>query len=299
MTVVPEMSARDRADVMEIKIQGLIRLGRFVDAAAVVGSDRSEAALPARAYGVLVNAACALVCAGDDEGALALVERALVATGDDDLQGMKCLTTRALILSRLERHDEAAAVADRVQEWTDRLDAPTLAATASHDRGFVAMAAGRHADAAELLGIALAEDASVSRVSTGILRAEALVGAGELEAASAQLRAALSEPVGPADQPWALVPRVAWVQALVALGHGDQDLARRRLDEAEAAWHRVGTVAGAAAGESYLAHLVDLGRPPIIGLVEPDRELARIAAVRSSIDFAGPTVPAIPTAPLR
>jgi DNA-binding SARP family transcriptional activator/tetratricopeptide (TPR) repeat protein len=298
MTLLPEMSARDRADTMEIKIQGLIRLGRFADAAAVVGSDPSAAVLPARAYGVLVNAACALVCAGDDEGALALVERALVATGEDDLQGMKCLTTRALILSRLERHDEAAAVADRVQEWTDRLDAPTLAATASHDRGFVAMAAGRHAEAAELLGIALAEDAAVSRVSTGILRAEALAGAGDLDGATAQLRTALSEPVGPADQPWALVPRVAWVQALVALGHGDRDLARRRLDEAEAAWHRVGTLAGASAGESYLAHLVDLGRPPIVGLVEPDRELARIAAVRSSIDVAWPTIQAIPTAPV-
>jgi hypothetical protein len=28
--------------------------------------------------------------------------------------------------------------------------------------------------------------------------------------------------------------------------------------------------------EEYLAALVDLGRPPIVGLVEPDRELARV-----------------------
>ncbi len=296
--LVGEMPPRDRADVMEIRIQGLIRLGRFAEAAAVVGSDPSSVSLPDRAYGVLVNAACALVCSGDDEGALALVDRA-IAAADADIQSMKCLATRALILSRLERHDEAAAAADRVQEWTDRLDAPGMAATACHDRGFVAMAAGRHDAAAELLGLALQDDAEVSRVSTGLLRAEALVGAGDLDGATAQLRAALVEPVGPADQPWALVPRVAWVQALIALGRGEHDMARRRLDEAEAAWVKVGALAGRSAGESYVAHLVDLGRPPIIGLVEPDRELARIVALRATLPEPVTSVPpTVPFAPV-
>jgi len=207
-----------------------------------------------------------------------------------------------MVLSRLGRHDEAAAEAERVQAWTDRLDAPRMAATACHDRGFVAMAAGRYAAAAELLGLALDGGAEVSRVSTGLLRAEALVRVGELDDATAQLRAALSEPVGPADQPWALVPRVAWVQALIAVGRDEHDLARRRLDEAERAWRQVAATGGRSAGESYLAHLVDLGRPPVVGLVEPDRELARISDVRAGlrppVSPAPPTAPVAPVAPV-
>jgi hypothetical protein len=31
-------------------------------------------------------------------------------------------------------------------------------------------------------------------------------------------------------------------------------------------------------GEEYMAALVDLGRPPVVGLVEPARELARVEA---------------------
>ena len=32
----------------------------------------------------------------------------------------------------------------------------------------------------------------------------------------------------------------------------------------------------AATAEGYAATLMDLGRPPVVGLVEPDRELARV-----------------------
>jgi hypothetical protein len=32
-----------------------------------------------------------------------------------------------------------------------------------------------------------------------------------------------------------------------------------------------------AAADAYMAILVDLGRPPVVGLVEPARELARIS----------------------
>ena len=35
---------------------------------------------------------------------------------------------------------------------------------------------------------------------------------------------------------------------------------------------------GRAVGDEYMAALVDLGRPPVVGLVEPDRELARVTA---------------------
>ena len=74
-----------RADAMEIQMQSLIRQARFAEAAAVVADPRDPTvrimeAFPDRAYSVLVNAACALVYIGEDEAALALVDRALVAT---------------------------------------------------------------------------------------------------------------------------------------------------------------------------------------------------------------------------
>jgi hypothetical protein len=75
------------------------------------------------------------------------------------------------------------------------------------------------------------------------------------------------------DLPWALVPRMARVQGLIALAHGDQALARRRLGEAAASWQRH-TRHDASA--DFVANFVDLGRPPIVGLVEPDQELRRL-----------------------
>ncbi|MDT7686830.1 MAG: hypothetical protein QOG57_7140, partial [Pseudonocardiales bacterium] len=50
---------------------------------------------------------------------------------------------------------------------------------------------------------------------------------------------------------------------------------RARLREAAAGWRRLRPP---RLGDSHLANLVDLGRPPVVGLVEPDRELARVCA---------------------
>ena len=100
---------------------------------------------------------------------------------------------------------------------------------------------------------------------------------GEAAAATAQLRAAILEPVGRADQPWALVPRIAWVQGLVAQAQGDVVLARRRFEEAAASWQSMLGSASGATAEGYTAALLDLGRPPVVGLVEPLRELARVS----------------------
>ena len=47
--------------------------------------------------------------------------------------------------------------------------------------------------------------------------------------AAAELRQAALEPVRDADLPWALVPRMARVQGLIALAQGHHALARRRL----------------------------------------------------------------------
>jgi hypothetical protein len=38
-----------------------------------------------------------------------------------------------------------------------------------------------------------------------------------------------------------------------------------------------------ATSEGYFANLVDLGRPPVVGLVEPTRELTRIERERANL----------------
>ena len=92
------------------------------------------------------------------------------------------------------------------------------------------------------------------------------------------------EPVGPADQAWALVPQIARVQGLVARARGDIPESRRRLHEAAEGWRRRGGAAQRRSGEEFIAALVDLGRPPVVGLVEPDRELARVVAELEALD---------------
>jgi hypothetical protein len=91
------------------------------------------------------------------------------------------------------------------------------------------------------------------------------------------------EPVGRADQSWALVPRMAAIQGLIAAARGDATLARQRYDEAAAGWHRIAASVSAYTAEGYLANLVDLGRPPVVGLVEPDWELTRISHDRAAL----------------
>jgi DNA-binding SARP family transcriptional activator/tetratricopeptide (TPR) repeat protein len=268
-----------RADIAEIRMQGLIRQGRFAEAveiALAAAPVADQIRLPERAWVLWIHAACALTCVGDYDGALAAADRAVAATEPLPVMLVSCLAARAQILARLGRHQEAAETVRRQRECADRLDAPALAATAAHDAGLVAMAAGRYGEAAELLATALAGGADVSRPTAGLHRAEALALSGQPVAATAQLRAAMLEPVGRADQPWALVPRIAWVQGLIARSRGDLALARRRFEEAEAGWRSMlGTISRATA-EGYTAALVDLGRPPVAGLVEPQRELARV-----------------------
>jgi hypothetical protein len=121
----------------------------------------------------------------------------------------------------------------------------------------------------------------VSRPAARLARAEALARSGRLGEATAEVRRAALEPVRSSDQPWALVPRMARVQGLIALAHGDRAEARRRLSEAAASWqHHVGHNAGA----EFLANFVDLGRAPIVGLVEPGWELRRLTAELAELD---------------
>lgn len=285
-----EADAETIADIGEIRIQGLIRQGRFAECAAVASVTAPAAALgrqPGRAFAVWINAACALACAGEYEAALAFVADAVEATKSMPVLLVGCLAARAHLLARLGRHEQAEETVRQQLECADRLDDPGLAATAAHDAGLVALAAGRYADAAGLLDRALSAGAKVSRPTAALARAEALARAGDADAATAQLRAAAVEPVGRADQPWALVPRMAGIQGLIAAARGDVPLARKRYDEAAAGWRRIAASAAEYTAEGYLANLVDLGRPPVVGLVEPDRELTRIDRDRAAL--ASPT----------
>ena len=68
---------------------------------------------------------------------------------------------------------------------------------------------------------------------------------------------------------------MAFAQALSARARGDDELAERRLREAEAQWRRLAGEDDAS--REHLASLVDLGRPPVTGVVDPAAELERVA----------------------
>ncbi|HEV7788630.1 MAG TPA: AAA family ATPase [Pseudonocardia sp.] len=294
----PEPDDVSYGDREHVRLFALIRLGRFdecVPVAELAGAAIERADRPDLAYSIWVNAACALACAGDLPTALRLADRAVAATRGIPVVTLPCLAARAHLLSRLGRHDEARATSARQREMAERLDSPTLGAVACHDAGLVALAAGRYAEAAHLLAAALAEQAQISRPATRLARAEALARDGDPEAAAMEIRLAALEPVGPGDQPWALVPRMARVQGLVALTRGNRNEARQRLAEAAAGWQRLRRP---QLGQEYTANLVDLGRAPVVGLVEPDRELARLTAelagIATEIDTKGAGCPNSP-----
>jgi DNA-binding SARP family transcriptional activator/tetratricopeptide (TPR) repeat protein len=271
--LLPHPPAEAAADIVEIRMQGLIRQGRFADAVALARGAGSSTT-PDRAYGVWINAACALSFLGDYDGALELADRVVAITEPVPALLIGCLAARAHILARLGRHAEAAETIRRQRALADRLDSPALAGQAAHDAGLVALAGGDFGEAARRLGEALDSGASISRPAAGLFRAEALARSGDPAAAADALRAAMLEPVGRADQPWTLVPRIAWIQALIARARGDETQARKRFAESAAGWRKM--PAGTPADEGYIATLLDLGRPPVAGLVEAARELARI-----------------------
>jgi hypothetical protein len=84
--------------------------------------------------------------------------------------------------------------------------------------------------------------------------------------------------------PDTLVPRLTRLQGLIAAGRGDHQLARRRLTEAVEGWRRL--LDRAAHGDRYVASFVDFGRPPVVGLVEPDRELDRVLSELHAFETA-------------
>ena len=163
---------------------------------------------------------------------------------------------------------------------------PPTSALAQLDLGEIQLAAGAAGEAASHLRAALeAGGAGIPRALARLRLAEALAQAGEAAAAEAELEAVPFEPAGAADMPEAMVPRIARAQALIAAARGDLGLAGRRLDEAERGWRRLSSAG--PSGDAFAAALVDLGRPPVAGLVVPDQELALLAADRAALARAG------------
>ena len=256
----------------------LIAEGRLpeAEAALVASAVAGEAAgRPDLAYSGWANAACIAVATGALQRALAHADRGTEITAPFPAVAFQMAGLRASVLALLGRHAEAFTAGAVQAELASRLGTPETIALADHDTGLLAALAGDHERAQRCLGRALAGDPPILRADARLRRAEALARLGRAAEADAELRAAALEPVRAAHRPAVLVARMTFVQALVARARGDTELARTRLDEAERHWRRL---AGPELFASeHLASLVDLGRPPVTGTVNPSHELERVA----------------------
>ena len=263
----------------------LCRRGRFAESYGpllAAADAHLRAGAPDGARAAYSNASCAAAFEHDFDRALEYADRAQrLGSGSFGLD-QHAHAARAYVLSRMGRHAEARVAAEEQCALAQRAGASELLATARHDLGHVALAAGDFGQAERSLGEALDAGAAVPRALARLARADALVHLGRAEEAEAELRAATLEPLGPADFPATLVPRLARVQGLVAAARGDRPRAEAHLREAAAAWRRQ-----LLAGERG-TYWLDLGRPPVAGLVEPDRELEQLERELAALD----TVPA-------
>jgi DNA-binding SARP family transcriptional activator/tetratricopeptide (TPR) repeat protein len=251
------------------------RLGEAEERLAASGRLGERAGRPDMAYGGWANAACVAAAAGRHEEALAYAAHgARVAAGLPVVE-FQMTGLRAYVLACLQRHDEARAETDRLPELAARLGSAGLAATAAHDAGLIALMADDYERAERLLERALEHDDPPLHVAEARLRrAEALARLNRPDEADAEIRKAALAPVRPSHRPAVLLARMTFAQALSARARGDHQLAERRLREAEQHWRRLAP----DTTRDYMASLVDLGRPPVTGVVDPTKELERIHA---------------------
>jgi tetratricopeptide (TPR) repeat protein len=258
----------------------LMRRGKFVESygpSIAAGQAIARAGRPDQAYGCWANAAGAAAAAGEYDRALEFLDRGTAAIDGHGLRNIEIhlLGARSFVLRRAGRLDEACAAAKAELALAEHLMQPAMVAMAHNDRGLIALEQGDFELAAELLHRSLLDGAPISRPLTRLALAEALARAGEPERAAAQAREMVLEPVGPSDFPDALVPRLARVQGLIAQARGEHHEACQRLAESIAGWERL--LERQVRAESIATVLADLGRP-VVGLVEPERELARATA---------------------
>jgi tetratricopeptide (TPR) repeat protein len=272
-------------DAGHARAVAVMRRGNFADSygpSIAAGEAIARAGRPDLAYGCWVNAAGAANAAGEHERALEFLDRGTAVLSGQGLQSLEIhlLAARSFVLRGMGRLDEALAAAEAEQALAEQLAQPEFEAMASHDRGLIALEAHDYDTAAELLSVALAEGTLISKPLTRLALAEALARSERPDEAVEQVRATVLEPVRPSDFPDALVPRLARVQGLIALAREDREEAERRLREAIGGWERL--LARTVKADSITLVLADLGRP-VVGLVEPERELARARADLDSI----------------
>lgn len=263
-------------DIAHARALALTRRCRFVEsyAPSITAGEASERiGRPDLAYSAWVEAAGAATAAGQHERALEFLDRGMAAIAERGLRGIEAdvLAAKAFVLRGLGRLDQARLAADAEQAVAEELAQPDVLAKASHDRGLVALAQGEWEHAAQLLAASLVDQAPISRPVTRIALAEALARGGKPDQAAEEIRAAVLEPVRPSDFPATLVARLTRVQGLIAHARGDDNDAARRLEESIAGWERLR--AANLPADSLAGVLADLGRP-VVGLVEPERELA-------------------------
>ena len=229
-----------------------------------------------------ITAASAAAARGDPARALELAEQAAALEAVGTGPRTECVVTRAYALSRLGRDAEARHAAEELEALAARSGDPAEELVCAFDQGSIALAAGDLGEAAELFERALAED--LGRVPRSLARlrlAEARLRGGEPEAGAAELGRVPFEPVGPADMPDTLVVHLRRLQGLLASLEGDEDLALRRLDQAEGTLRNL--LEGGPSGDAFAAVFVDLARPPVAGLLEPGIELGRVLADRALV----------------
>ena len=152
---------------------------RAVAVVADAAGRRGQAARRAGpGYGVCINAACALACARRPGGGTRAGR-----PGASTRRGRRCSLKMP---GRAGAHPGPARPARRGGRAADQVQAvgrparrPDLAATATHDRGLVALAAGQVRRGGRAARAALDAGAAVSRVTAGLARAEALALAGD------------------------------------------------------------------------------------------------------------------------
>ena len=262
----PPLPDRLAATVNSARGIALCRSGRFAECYGpfvAAGDAHVRAGMLDQAAVALGNAACAAAAEGELERALGYADRTVELARGVPYFEMHGHAARAYVLSRLGRHEEARAAAEAQLAIAQRQASEELIATAEHDLGQIALAAGDQEEAVIRIAAGLEHGRALPRARARLVLAETLARLGRPEQAAAELRAATLEPVSAADLPTALVPQLARVQGLVALARGDKD-------EAAEGWR-----ARMRDGVREV-YRVDLGRPPVAGLVEPARELAAV-----------------------
>lgn len=269
-------------DVGVARGHALLRAGRFEESygpLVAASAAASRAGRPDMAYSCLINAASAAACAGDFDRALDFADRCLPLVVPNGLLrlGVYVQSARVSALRSLGRLGEAGVACEAAAGVAERAGLDELDGLVHHDRGLLALAAGEPRRAARELALALDRRAPIGRPLTRLRRAEALARSGCPDEAEAELRSVALEPVSPSDFPDTLVATMTGVQGLIARARGDLGVAEQRLREAVEGWRRRASDTGDV-GKEYTITLVDLGRPPISALVEPERELERLTA---------------------